>query len=177
MYNALTHTFQSQRLLRHLIRALTARGSYSEAGKAIHLYLDLWNKTRETDAAQVVRDVRKFRAKAAQEEKGSSSAPQLPLLGEKNGGDDLVADDEDFDIDSDRDFVRTACFGTRVFCKYLGKPSEGLKLAKRAREVYDEKKDQRLFGDKREESRIERALGIAFSSLTAQGSLPFDASK
>ena len=84
MYNALSHTFQSQRLLRHLIVALTARGSYSEAGQALTVYLELFDKARETDAAQVARDVRKFRKRANSAAAGE--APQLdshapPALG------------------------------------------------------------------------------------------------
>mgnify|MGYP001579758692 CR=1 FL=1 len=156
LYNALTHTFQSQRLLRHLVRVLAARGSHVEAGKALHLYVDLFNKARETDAAQVARDVRKFRSRA-------------------EGQEEATNDDEDFDIDSDREFVRTLGFGTRLCCKYLDDPAGGLELARRAREVFDEKKDAELAGDKVEESRVERALGIAWGALTAKGaSYPLD---
>ncbi|KAL8277048.1 hypothetical protein RQP46_010582 [Phenoliferia psychrophenolica] len=168
MYNALSHTFQSQRLLRHLIYALTSKASYSEAGKALTLYLELFDKARETDAAQVARDVRKFRTRANSAAAGQP--PQLephssPLVDKKEG-----ADGEEFDIDSDRLFVRTLTFGVRVVCKYLDDPVKGLKMARRARAIFDEGKDAKLKEDKVEESRIERALGVALGALTAKES-------
>lgn len=173
LYNALTHTFQSQRLLRHLVRVLTTKGSYSEAGKALKLYVELFDKARETDAAQVARDVRKFRGKAHVEkhhhEKTPSEGGGEKAPAEAEEEEEPVDLEEDFDIDSDRDFVRTLTFGTRVFCKYLDDPAAGLKLAKRARAVFDEKKDPALAADKSEESRIERALGVALGALTAKG--------
>ncbi|KAI5474152.1 tetratricopeptide repeat containing protein [Pseudohyphozyma bogoriensis] len=168
MYNALTHTFQSQRLLRHLIHALTAKGAYEEAGKALHLYTELANKTRETDAAQVAKDARKFRQKTQAAEKGEAQGKRLELDFEKEK--EAAEEEDDHDFDSDLEFVRTLTFGTRVFCKYLGKPEEGLKLARRAREIFEGSKDGTLGGEgkKVEESRIERALGVALGALTAK---------
>ncbi|KAK4704926.1 cargo-transport protein YPP1, partial [Phenoliferia sp. Uapishka_3] len=166
MYNALTHTFQSQRLLRHLMFALTSKGSYVEAGKALKIYVELFDKARETDAAQVARDVRKFRAKA--------DAATMPVekIEEKPVQVEVDEDEEEFDIDSDREFVRTLTFGARVSCKYLDDPEKGLKLAERAREIFDEGKDRSLSEDRKEESQIERALGVALGALTAKEADP-----
>jgi tetratricopeptide (TPR) repeat protein len=180
MYNALTHTFQSQRLLRYLIRALTARGSHVEAGKALHLYVDLFDKARETDAAQVARDVRKFRvgsvATEAEKFKEKYRSESDDGHGE-NGTADVAVDEEDFDIDADREFVETMVFGVRLACKYLEDPKGGLKLAKRARAIFDEGKDKSLVADKLVESRVERALGVALGALASKGtSNPFSSS-
>ncbi|SCV68439.1 BQ2448_560 [Microbotryum intermedium] len=152
MYNALTHTFQSHRLLRHLARALVALGQYDEAGKAVRLYFELWNKARETDAAQVAKAIRRLR---------DDSAP-------RSEHDDEREDRYANDFDSDGDFVETAAWGTRLFCKYINDPKFGLKLAKRAKEVFDEKKDRRLAEDNVALSKIERACGVALGALTAK---------
>jgi tetratricopeptide (TPR) repeat protein len=168
MYNALTHTFQSQRLLRHLARALVARGSHVEAGKAINLYVELFDKCRQTDAAQVAKDLRRLRRNSISQRGEDEHRVQVDGEKEKNGEEE-EGEDKGSDIDSDREFVRTLTFGTRLFCKYLGDPRRGWELASRAREVFDEKKDETLVEDKGEESRIERALGVALGALTAKG--------
>ncbi|SGY34748.1 BQ5605_C002g01676 [Microbotryum silenes-dioicae] len=152
MYNALTHTFQSHRLLRHLARALVALGQYDEAGKAVRLYFELWNKARETDAVQVAKDIRRLRGESA------------PRLEHDDDREDRYAND----FDPDRDFVETAAWGSRLFCKYINDPKFGLELAKRAREIFDEKKDRQLAEDKVVLSKIERACGVALGALTAK---------
>ncbi|SCZ90370.1 BZ3500_MvSof-1268-A1-R1_Chr1-3g01947 [Microbotryum saponariae] len=152
MYNALTHTFQSHRLLRHLARALVALGQYDEAGKAVRLYFELWNKARETDAVQVAKDIRRLRGESA------------PRLEHDDDREDRYAND----FDTDRDFVETAAWGSRLFCKYINDPKFGLELAKRAKEIFDEKKDRQLAEDKVVLSKMERACGVALGALTAK---------
>jgi hypothetical protein len=139
------------------VRVLTAKASYAEAGKVLRLYGEMFDTARRTDSAQVARDLRRFHA----EQDGNAKDD---VHNEKFGT------DEEFDIDTDRDYIKTLTFGTRLLCKYLDNPTEGLKLAKRAREIFDEGRDTTLAGDKIIEGVIERALGIAFGAFTAKGS-------
>lgn len=172
MYNALTHTFQSHRLLRHLARALVALGRHDEAGKAIRLYLDLFNKSKETDPEKVNRELRKYREpadgdrgeKGGFDEKSSKSGRSL------NGD---VTDEQgrrhtSTDTDHDAHFIETMSFGVRLFSKYLNDPATALTLAKRGREVLDASEDS-VKSENVLESRVERALGVALGSLTAKG--------
>ncbi|GAA5964258.1 hypothetical protein JCM21900_001805 [Sporobolomyces salmonicolor] len=190
MYNALTHTFQSQRLLRHLIRALAACDRHDEAAKSLRLYVELWDKSRETDAGQVAREMKLLRRKAARERKTASG--EWVKVEAASGGDvekaivasrsalslegDLDADHEqermNHDIDSEVQFVQTVAFGVRFLCKYLDEPKEALKLAQRMRAIFEENGDEALVGSKVEEARIERSLGIALGALAAKDAHP-----
>ncbi|ORY62875.1 hypothetical protein BCR35DRAFT_334838 [Leucosporidium creatinivorum] len=130
MYRALTHTFATHRLLRHLSRALVALGSHSEAAKSLSLYLDLFSKSKETDPRKVARELRRFRAAEAGEEQVDE---KVELDGEKEG----EHEEGESDFDSDEQFVRTAVWATRVFVRNLGEPQRGLEFARKAREVFD----------------------------------------
>lgn len=192
MYRALTHTFQSQRLLRYLIYLLTIQAtstSYTTAGKTVKLYVELWNNTRLTDAKKVVRDIRKFRMNASNSTGTTSSTTNGNIIKsieddklEKRQSRDLKStggielEEEDFDIDSDYDFIQTVIFGSRLFCKHLGEPKFGLELASRGKEIFDEAKDLKLGIDKILESSIERALGVALGALTQLGKSIFTSS-
>ena len=179
MYRALTHTFQSHRLLRHLARALVALGRHAEAAKALKLYAELSDKARETDAVQVARELRHLHERAAREAKGGAATTEerdkqreadgqesREGLGEKGGG-----SAESTDVDSEADYVRTVCFAARVVVKYLGDPEEGYRLARRGRAVFDEARDAGRVADGVAESRIEVALGLSLAALAAKGEL------
>ncbi|GAA6000378.1 uncharacterized protein JCM10292_001484 [Rhodotorula paludigena] len=173
LYAALSHTFQSHLLLRHLVRALSLLGRYDEAGKALRLYRELWDKARETDAKEVAREMRALREKArAQDEKRAEDGEKHGEKEQKgrDGDDDPYASD----IDSDGRFIETAVFGVRLLCRYLGgaRAKEAVDLARRARAVLDEGRDEKLRGDKEIEARVERALGVALSALAAHEANP-----
>ncbi|KAK4058229.1 hypothetical protein OIO90_000968 [Microbotryomycetes sp. JL221] len=159
MYNALTHTFQSHRLLRHLSRALVALGRHEEAGKALKLYFELFNKSKETDPTIVAREMRKFRQ--AEHNNGSTTMET----------DKDTRQDVESDADSDYQFVETVTFAVRVFVKYLDEPDRAVEMAKRAREIFDDEKSE-LKGDAKLESKLERALGIALGAQAAKDQNP-----
>lgn len=162
MYHALTHTFASHRLLRHLARGLVALGEYEEAGKALELYRELWEKSRETDPRKVARELRRFRREGGSE----GEKEKVEVEEEESEGED--------DFDDARQFVGVAVFAVRVFCRYLGRPERGLIFARRAREELDkEEGDEGLKADKVLEGRVEEALGVAIGALAAKGALCF----
>lgn len=185
LYNALTHTFQSQLLLRHLIRALTIAGRYDEATKALRLYRELWDKARETDAKEVAKEMRELRSRAMQEatapgddtrvagEKESVAATQGKDSHTPDAGTDSIGLDEPFavDMDSDAVFIETAVFGVRLLCRYFGdRAADAVELATRAKAVFDEGKDDSLKTEGGKiEADLERALGAALGALARQG--------
>ncbi|KPV78685.1 uncharacterized protein RHOBADRAFT_51121 [Rhodotorula graminis WP1] len=176
LYSALSHTFQSHLLLRHLVRALSIAGRHLEATKALRLYRDLWDKARETDAKEVAREMRVLRARAWKEARAAGAGE----AGEKEKGVERSGDEDgreegpyDSDIDSDRAFVDTALFGVRLLCRaQVGEPREAVELARRARAVFDEGRDEELRADKEVEARIETALGVALGALAAKEASP-----
>lgn len=141
---------------------MTAQSSYSQAGKALGLYVELFNKARETDSGQVAKDLRKFRA-------NGNGTVEI-----EDGEKVEIEDTEANDVDSDRDFIETALFGSRLSCKFLNDPTTGVSMAKRAKEIFDEDKEDGLAADVDVEARIERALGISLGAATAKGKPPHD---
>ncbi|GAA5966898.1 hypothetical protein JCM8115_006197 [Rhodotorula mucilaginosa] len=177
LYNALTHTFQSQLLLRHLIRALTIAGRYDEATKALRLYRELWDKARETDAREVAKEMRELRARAIREEVGRGEGKvevekEEGSTWEKGGAESTTETDAPYavDIDSDALFIETVVFGTRLLCRYFGeRAADAVDLAKRARTVFDEAKGGSLRQDGGKiEADLERSLGAALGALARQ---------
>ncbi|KAK4054711.1 hypothetical protein OIV83_000635 [Microbotryomycetes sp. JL201] len=167
MYNALTHTFQSHRLLRHLARALVALGRHDEAGKALRLYHELFNKSKETDPTVVAREMRKFRETEKRGETGADA-----FAGEKQSAESKgQAEEFENDADTDRQFVETVAFAVRVFVKYLDDPAFAVDMAKRARQLFDDERSK-LKGDAKLESQLERTLGIALGARAAKEQNP-----
>lgn len=154
LYAALTHTFQSPRLLRYLILALTVLGSHVEAGKAVTLYVEMFDKTRETGGVEVSKGLREF-AKT----KDGEVAEKVTE----------VTEDEDSDIDSDLLFIETALFGARLRSRFLVDAKGAYALCQRAREIFDEGKEAGLQQNKVVESAIERGLGVSLGALTNAG--------
>lgn len=152
LYDALSHTFQSQRLLRYLVRTLTVATRYVEAAKALKLYLELWDKARETDAKRVAREMKRLRRRSG-------------IIDEEKQPDDDKDDDdeEEHDIDTDRQWIDTAAFGVRLLCRYVGDAREAVRLAKRMNEIWQQKDDGVV------QAKIETSLGIALASLAYTG--------
>ncbi|GAA5866685.1 hypothetical protein JCM3774_001957 [Rhodotorula dairenensis] len=180
LYNALTHTFQSHLLLRHLIRALTIAGRYDEATKALRLYRELWDKARETDAKEVALEMRELRSRAMREaagagkgslsgEKDSSTTPPEKDTHAPDAESESTGLNEPFavDIDSDAVFIETVVFGVRLLCRYFGeRATDAVELAKRAKAVFDQEKDASLKKDGgKVEADLERSLGAALGAL------------
>ncbi|KWU43678.1 protein prenylyltransferase [Rhodotorula sp. JG-1b] len=182
LYNALTHTFQSQLLLRHLIRALAIAGRYDEATKALRLYRELWDKARETDAKEVAKEMRELRARAMRDEAGRGEGKVDVEKEEGSTREKTVdADSADsttaetdapyaVDIDSDALFIETVVFGTRLLCRYFGeRAADAVDLAKRAKTVFDEAKSDSLRQDGGKiEADLERSLGAALGARARQ---------
>ncbi|GAA6010372.1 hypothetical protein JCM10207_005198 [Rhodosporidiobolus poonsookiae] len=167
LYSALTHTIQSQLLLRHLIHVLAASPSSSrlgEACKALRLYRAYGDKTRETDAKAVGREMRRLRDKAKSGELGGEDKEEKGEKGEKDGEDEKsekekMANEEkeqhqrdeaaadaremasgqaefEDDLDSDAHFVRTLLFGARLLLsQHPSSSGTGLRALEAAREA------------------------------------------
>ena len=110
LYRALSRTFASQRLHRYLVIVLSTmalteadrragRKHADDAIRNLRLYVKLFEKSRETDQIAVQREVNAFRRKT----EGEEAVPEV---------DD--PEDENNPLETDEDFCRVACMGTRL---------------------------------------------------------------
>lgn len=153
------------------MRALTIVGRHEEAAKALRLYRELWDKARETDAKEVAKEMRELRTRAMREASGGVAEKAID---EKVGSSADGAVDEPYavDIDSDGDFVETVVFGVRLLCRYFDdRASEAVEIARRAKAICDDGKDERLKANTAAQAAVERALGVALGALARQGTL------
>lgn len=166
LYNALTHTFQSHRVLRYLVRTLTVATRYEEAGKALKLYVELFSKARETNAKQIAKEMKHLRKRAGlvvevdTEKKFSSSLGRGENVTEVEDDDD---EEEEYDIDSDREFIEIGAFGVRLLCRYLDNPRDAVNLAEKMKDVLSESDSREVRG------KVESSLGIALGCLAKKG--------
>ncbi|GAA5875681.1 hypothetical protein JCM16303_003953 [Sporobolomyces ruberrimus] len=175
LYNALTHTFQSHRLLRYLVRSLTIAERYEEAGKALNLYVELWDKARETDAKRVAQEMKRLRKRAGVDtpkRNGEKSSEKSGLRIEGQEREEEEEEEEEHDIDSDREFIETAAFGVRLLCRYLKKPDEAVTIAKRMQEIRESGKERGLKEDQEVRGKVELALGISLGALAHEEADP-----
>ncbi|GAA5915327.1 uncharacterized protein JCM6883_002403 [Sporobolomyces salmoneus] len=168
LYNALSHTFQSHLLLRSLIRTLTVSTRYVEAQKALKLYVELWDKARETDAKRVAQEMKTLRKRSGFIDEGE----KLNEKGDLEPLEEKEEEEEEHDIDSDREFLEIGAFGVRLLCRYLNEPEQALNLAKRMKEVWKEGKEVGLKEDREVQTKVEGCLGVALACLAQKEANP-----
>ncbi|CAJ0912615.1 6936_t:CDS:2 [Entrophospora sp. SA101] len=104
LYRATQKTFQSPRILRHLINSLITLGDYDEAELAVNAYIALVEKAKETNKSDVVKRM---------------SSSGLNKLTEKF-----------IDVESNQDFMQVLITSAELMAKQLDKKT--LELANKA---------------------------------------------
>ncbi|CAG8550778.1 5734_t:CDS:10, partial [Acaulospora morrowiae] len=102
LYRATHKTFQSPRILRHLLNTLIAYGDYEEAELAINAYVSIVEKVRETSKDEIENASKKTSSKKYT------------------------------DVESTKHVVQTLIVGSELMAKYLNKAKETLDFAQRA---------------------------------------------
>src|SRR5687767_405028 len=95
LYRATQKTFQSPRILRHLINSLITLGDYDEAELAVNAYIALVEKAKETNKSDVVKRM---------------SNSGLNKLTEKF-----------IDVESNQDFMQVLITSAELMAKHLDK--------------------------------------------------------
>jgi len=98
LYRATAKTFQSPRIMRHLIYALEGAGNYTDAERSLDAYIFIMENEKKT-IAKVRREPR-----------------------------DLDDEEIMPDVDSDEDILRTVTAGIRLLVKYLNNGSKAMDL-------------------------------------------------
>lgn len=152
---------------------MTIAERYEEAGKALNLYVELWDKARETDAKRVAQEMKRLRKRAGVDtpkRNGEKLSEKSGLRIEGQGREEEEEEEEEeHDIDSDREFIETAAFGVRLLCRYLKKPEEAVRIAKRMQEIRESGKERALKEDQEVRGKVELALGISLGALAHEG--------
>lgn len=138
----------------------------------MNLYVELWDKARETDAKRVAQEMKRLRKRAGVDtpkRNGEKSSEKSGLRIEGQEREEEEEEEEEHDIDSDREFIETAAFGVRLLCRYLKKPDEAVTIAKRMQEIRESGKERGLKEDQEVRGKVELALGISLGALAHEG--------
>lgn len=153
LYRATTKTFQSQRILRHLVNTLYVLGDYVEADLAASTYLITVDKSKETNSkAQKMMD----EAHDESTENGNGTAADLKNAPNKH----FVQD-----MDTVEDVVDTLVIASNTSAKWLQKGKEALAYATSALSHAAKTSAEH---DVHLMSRVYRALGSAHSLIGYQ---------
>ena len=112
LYRALAKTYASQKLHRYLVMVLSTmsfietdrrkgRMFADDARRNLRLYVNLFEKSRETDQIAVQKELTAFRQKTEGAEEGEEDSAE-------------AEGDEEAVLEKDEDFARVACMGTRL---------------------------------------------------------------
>ncbi|WVR03497.1 hypothetical protein IAU60_000488 [Kwoniella sp. DSM 27419] len=159
---AMTLTFQSQTILRHLTHLLSDVGDSTDARRVFELYVQLVLKSRQTqqpESSLQLRD-RHIDEDAPQSQKTGQDA----MISEPTDAERSEALVPESDVDGDDRFVETLLAGTRLLCRDLAEPEEAWRYACLAGDVIA----QRPVSPKLR-ARVEEAKGIVRMTIGAHG--------
>lgn len=136
LYWAMTLTFQSQSILRHLTRLLATSGSFTDAKRTFELYVQIVLKDRETKQPEISLQLKRRptedspahpdeiarQAEEAEDESGPEAEERKTQFAEAES-------------DSNVDFVKTLVVGSRLLLKDLGEVEEAWRYANLAGKV------------------------------------------
>lgn len=167
LYTLSRFTFHSQRISRLLFTILVAAENFAEAEKALDMYIQIVEKSREGDAAESAGLTEEAKRREAGKE-----GPNKETDKEANGEEDedkkiaLLSDEakesaKEVHIDADPDqlFINTLLHGSHVLVRYLGNAKKANDLARKATTMYEKNGD--LGKDELLLARIKRVSGSA----------------
>jgi hypothetical protein len=130
LYWAMTLTFQSQSLLRHLTRLLAASGSFADAKRHFELYVKIVLKDRETKSPEISLQLKR-RPTISEAAHPDVIAKEVEEAEDDSGpeAEELKSQYAEAESDSVADFVHTLIVGSRFLLKDLGEVEEAWKYA------------------------------------------------
>ncbi|RIA88112.1 hypothetical protein C1645_775755 [Glomus cerebriforme] len=149
MLRRATHkTFQSPRILRHLINTLITYGDYEEAELALNAYIALVEKAKETK----IEDIEKQMHGLLEENEKISSPDKHKMM-----------------VETSEQVVQMLIIGSELMAKYMDKSQETLEIAQKAVHWYED--DSNLEDDELLAHAL-RNVGIGYSLLAAEETDP-----
>lgn len=136
LYWAMTLTFQSQSLLRHLTRLLAMSGSYTDAKRTFELYVQIVLKDRETKQPEISLQLKR-RPTESSPAHPAEIAKQAEEAEDESGpeAEERRGQYAEAESDSNADFVRALIVGSRLLLKDLNEVEEAWRYANLAGKV------------------------------------------
>lgn len=168
---AMTLTFQSQPILRHLTRLQTSQGQIFAARKTFELYVQLVLKARETQQPEI-----SLQLKRRPTDDHPAGPDQIAKEAEEAQEDDgprarqvQVAETE---VDDDAQFIEALLVGSRLLLKDLGEIEEAWRYASLAGEVVENARSssRKIYPALRAE--VEAVKGIVRMTMGSKGAFP-----
>ncbi|KAK8845479.1 hypothetical protein IAR55_006192 [Kwoniella newhampshirensis] len=158
---AMTLTFQSQSILRHLTHLLSDVGDSRDARRVFELYVQLVLKSRETQQPEV-----SLQLKRRPTDDHAAPPAEIKRDAEKASPEDEEkrAQASEMEADSDEEFVLSLLGGSRLYCRDLGEADEAWRYTSLAGDVVA----QSRVGDGLR-ARVEECKGIVRMAMSAHG--------
>ncbi|PWN39349.1 TPR-like protein [Ceraceosorus guamensis] len=181
LYSLTKITFHSQRVSRHLFTVLVAAEAYDEARLALELYIQIFEKAAEADAAgssALVEEARlrkeeddargyEIQENKVEERDGDTDARQTNGISDaaKKAGEAALQDHDDEEV-----FVSTLLYGAHVLTRYLGDAEASDRIARKA---LDKVAASTKLGNSRSlVARAKRVAGTARAAFCAHDATP-----
>lgn len=168
---AMTLTFQSQSILRHLTRLQTAQGDVKEARRTFELYVQLTLKARETQQPEI-----SLQLKRRPTEDHPAGPKQIAREAEEAKEEDTMPGRQgqisEVEIDSDAQLVEALLVGSRLLLKELGEAEEAwryITLAGDVVEIADKGRHRLSIGL---QAQVEEVKGIIRMAMGMRGESP-----
>ncbi|WVQ80288.1 hypothetical protein IAT38_002393 [Cryptococcus sp. DSM 104549] len=187
---AMTLTFQSQSVLRHLAGLLGDVGDTQDAKRVFELYVKLVLKARQTQQPEVSLQLKRRPAdddaahpdeinRQAQAAAATSTpAPMSPESTTTATTQARKTQTVEVESDSDEEFVRALLRGARLLCRDMGEADEAWRYVCLAGDVVELIKGREGDGDLAVEAelegKVEEAKGVVRMAMTAAGVDPLD---
>lgn len=172
---ATTLTFQSQSILRALIRVLSDREEYSDAKRVFELYVGLVLKARQTAQPEIALQLQRrptdddaahpaeIQRQASQATRTADPSPEADALVRQ-------ATSASHEADDDTDFVQTLLAGAKLLTEGMNEPEEAWRYACLAGDVVQVGK---LAHNKELEASVEQVKGIVRMLMARSMSIVF----
>jgi tetratricopeptide (TPR) repeat protein len=173
LYWAMTLTFQSQSLLRHLTRLLAVSGSYADAKRNFELYVKIVLKDRETKQPEISLQLKR-RPTVGEAAHPDEIARQAQEAEDESGpaAEEKKSQFAEAESDTTTEFISTLLVGSRLLVKNLAEVEEAWRyagLAGKMISVTDQRKEH-VARDLRAE--VEACKGIVRMALAMSSEMP-----
>lgn len=177
LYQLSRVTFHSQRIMRHLFTLLVASENYEEAKKALMLYIQIVDKTREGNLAEEKNkqqdEESKKKEKKDEPQEDSQDGPAADVEEEEKGDDESnkqqqqPQNEPEQDLDSDENYVHTLLYGVHVYIKYMQDGRAADALARKVIDFVDAQPEKTLAKDFTLWAKVKRMGGVARAAFCA----------
>jgi hypothetical protein len=173
LYWAMTLTFQSQSLLRHLVRLLAASGSYLDAKRNFELYVKIVLKDRETKQPEISLQLKR-RPTITEAAHPDEIAKQVEEAEEESGPetDELKGQGAEAESDSMTEFVETLIVGSRILLNHLAEVEEAWKYAGLAGKILSITDHRKEHVSLKLRARVEECRGIVRMAMAMSSDMP-----